>query len=116
MKQLVYNKTTGRLIGLLPESQDPSTFYVHYKKAFIQELGALLVEDSFLERGKKLIDFKVVDNIVVERPENEKEEMLVYRKILTEEERLIETLKPSGEEIKKAEMTIEILTIFEEVL
>lgn len=44
------------------------------------------------------------------------QEIRKYGKILTIEERQLQKLKPSPEEVKKAENTIEILTLIQEVM
>ena len=49
---------------------------------------------------------KIVDDEFVKRPEYEIEEIKLYGKILTEEERQLNKLKPSPEEVRKAEQTM----------
>ena len=65
------------------------------------------------------IHFYLVDvenNKLTRRPSYEVEEIIEYGKLLTKEERLLNQLKPTIDEIKRAETTIEILSILQEVL
>lgn len=59
---------------------------------------------------------KIIGEKLVEMSSREIQELQQHGKILTEVERMIVSLKPSHEEVTKAENTIEILTLLQEVL
>ena len=59
---------------------------------------------------------KIIDEKLVEMSNREIQELQQHGKILTEVERMIVSLKPSYKEVEKAEQTIDILTLLQEVL
>ncbi len=64
----------------------------------------------------RIADYYVKNGELVKYSEQEIEEKRQYGRILTDEERQLNKLKPSYEEVKKAENTIEILTLLQEVM
>lgn len=113
---IVYDKTTGIIINKLAEHQSIDVFYKHYPTEFRDNLGILIL-DTYPSETKY---YKVVSNKLVKLTEREIQEINMYNKILSDEERLeidlLNKLKPSYEEVKKAENTIEILTLLQEVM
>ena len=60
--------------------------------------------------------YYIKDNQLIKYTNQEFKEKQAYGKVLTEEERLLNQLKPSPKEVKEAEQTIEILTLIQEVI
>ncbi len=110
---IVYKKSTGEIIANLPNDQDYKRFFCHCSKEFIDILDVL---DVNININTNLDEYKVVENQVVKRDKIELNELRKYGKTLTEEERQLEKLKPTQEEVRKAEQTIEILTLIQEVI
>jgi len=110
----VYNKATGKILAIIPDNQKIERYYYHYSEDFKNNLATLECENT----PRNIVEYRVeVENgKLVKMTELEMQEMQKYRRILTEEERVLELLKPSEEEIRKAENTIEILTLLQEVI
>ena len=111
---LVYNQETGNIIAKIPKDQDYKFNFKHYPIEFVNNLKVL--KDSNISNSARLTDYKVIDNKLTERPKFEILEINRYGRVLTEEERLLNKLSPSPEEIQKARNTIEILTLIQEVM
>lgn len=109
---LVYNKINGDILAMLPDSQNPYNFFINRPEDFKKNMETLNIENF----PSDLENYKIIEGELVKRPEYEIFELQLYRRILTEEERLLERLKPSYEKIQKAKNTIEILTLLQEVL
>lgn len=112
MKYLIeYEKKTGMVLGYADGTQNLEGLYYH-----IPEI--LKTRDSIYSNKlpKNWREWKVRNGKLVKMTREEVSELKLYGKILTEEERQLEKLKPTQEEIKKAERTIEILTLIQEVM
>ena len=110
--KIVYNKHTGKIITKIPKKQDTLIYFHHYPNNFKESLAELELEKYPLN----LRDYKVINNELVKMTDEEISEIRQYGKIFTEEERQLEKLKPTQEEVKKAENTIEVLTLIQEVM
>ena len=106
---IIYSTKTGFPIYLIPDDINPEVFLYH--KANKDELS--WIKNKI---GDDWYKFKIVNGEFIKIQELELEEMRLYGKILTVEERQLNKLKPTQEEIKKAEQTIEILTLIQEVI
>ncbi len=109
---LIFNKFNGNIVAQIPNNQNYLTFLHHYPEDFKKNLDYIIYD----ELKEDIRFYKVENNLVVKRPKIDIDDILRYGRILTEEERLLELLKPSEEEIRKAENTIEILTLLQEVI
>ena len=109
---IVYNKKNGNIIANIPDSQNIDICFKYYPDEFKKKLASLFVNNP----PRDLNNYKVINNELIKMSEQEILEIRQYGKILTEEERLLNKLKPSPEEVKKAEQTIEILTLIQEVI
>lgn len=109
---LIYDKKTGNIIRAISDDQDYRTYYKNWGDEFIDNLGSIKVDVVPLP----LWEYYVKDGKVLKYTKQEIEEKELYGKILTEEERLLNKIKPTPEEIKKAENTIEVLTLIQEVM
>ena len=110
---IVYNKKTKEIKAIIPNDQKPR----NYKNIPDEDIGVF--DDSNMEIPRDNLKFYVLDDNngkLIRRPKNEIEEIQRYGRVLTEEERILNKLKPSPEEVKKAENTIEILTLIQEVI
>ena len=109
---VVFKKDTGEIIEAIQDDQDVEVYYKFYPEEFRNNLGYIHVD----ELPKILDNYKVMNNELVKRHMQELYELKKYKRVLTEEERLLEKLKPTQEEVRKAEQTIEILTLIQEVI
>lgn len=109
---IIYNKYTGDIYADIPNDQSIESFFYHYPEDFKKNLDYVIYD----ELKEDIRFYKVENNQVVKRPKIDIDDILRYGRILTEEERVLELLKPSEEEIRKAENTIEILTLLQEVI
>lgn len=105
---IVYNKKNGFIDAMVPNLD----YAYHYPKEFKDNLATLELE----EYPKDIFNYRVVNGVLVRMSDIEIREKRLYGRILTEDERLLNKLKPSIDEIKKAEQTIEILTLIQEVI
>lgn len=114
--QIVYDIRSGIILSGLPKDQDILTYYHHYPEDFKSNLGSVIINDP----PRPLGDYKVVDGELIRLEDVELHEISMYGRILLGEERfeveMLNKLKPSYEEIQKAENTIEILELLSEVL
>ncbi|NLY09853.1 MAG: hypothetical protein GXZ11_08240 [Tissierellia bacterium] len=110
--KIIYDKTTGIIVTQIPFHQSYTVFFQEYPKDFVDSLLEIVIEDY-------LVDFQnyiVRNGMLVKLTDLERQELFQFKRILTNEERLLNELKPSPEEVKKAEQTIEILTLIQEVI
>ncbi len=116
MYLLLYDNITGDIIGATSTSdeikQTTKSSTANYPEEKKTRTSGIYVNNIPIP----MINYKVIDERIVERPSVEITELKQYGKILTDEERLLNKLKPSIEEIRKAEQTIEILTLIQEVM
>lgn len=105
MRMIVYEKDTGITIADVPCNVD-------YSRYSDKELDVIKMEDV----PSNWRECKVVNNELVKMKQFEILELRTYGRFLTEEERQLQKLKPSLEEVRKAEQTIEILTLIQEVI
>lgn len=110
--KIVYLKATGEIEAVLEDWQNKEVYFTHYPEEFKNSLDEIQLE----ELPDDLENYMVKNKELVKLSDEEIAETRQFGKILTEEERLLNKLKPSYEEIKKAEQTIEILTLIKEVM
>lgn len=110
--KLVYNKINGEILRVLPDDQDVLTFFYHFPKEIKDNIEYMQIKNI----PKNLKHYFISNGILKRRTTQEITEIQQYGRILTEEERLLKKLKPSPEEVRKAEQTIEILTLIQEVI
>lgn len=109
---IIYNKTNGEIVILTSKKQNINILLKKYPKEFRSNLTSIYLDNVPMD----LENYIIVNDRFTKRTKEEILEIQQYGKILTEEERLLNKLKPSYEEIKKAENTIEILTLMQEVI
>ena len=106
---LIYRTNDGIVLAKIPEGQP-------YEYLHEEDVSTLVLEDYPIN----VFNYKVVGGSLVKLTNTEIDEIREYSRILDEDERLINSgldkLKPSSGEIKKAETTIEILSLLSEVL
>lgn len=106
----IYDKKYGNIIGKTLGSQHLDGYYHH--------LPELLQFHSSTYSNKNIENYrsyKVIEGNIVKMSVLEIEELRLFGRVLSPDERLIESLKPSIQEIQKAESEIEILTLLNEV-
>ena len=111
---LIYNIESNLIECVLPDDQDYKIYFQSYPQNIIDNLRVLQITKNELPSNINTI--KVINNNLVEMSTLEIQEIKIYGKILSEKERLLNKLKPSHEEVKKAEQIIEILTLIQEVM
>lgn len=109
---LVYNKVDGTIVAKIPKDQSIKVCFYHYPDSFKDNLVGLSVSKV----PPDLENYKVVNNQIVRRTTQEIEELYKYGKVLTNDEQLLESIKPTSDEIRKAETIVEVLSILEGVL
>lgn len=109
---ILYRKDDNSIFGQIPDDQNIETFLHYLPEDFISNIG--VVHDYL--NPKELYNYKVIDGNLVKMSNLEISEISEFGKVLTEEERLLNALKPSYEDVKNAEQTIEILSLLQEVL
>lgn len=109
---IIYNKKTGDIIADVPKEQNLQLFVSNYSEEIQNNVASLEISNVPYD----LENYRIIDGKLTRLSNKEIEEKRLYGKILSEEERLLEKLKPSLEEIRKAEQTIEILTLLQEVM
>ncbi len=112
MRKVVYFKDTGLVDRLISIDQEIDVYFYHFPLKYKENLDYIIVENP----PRDIENYKVIDGELVRLSKQEIKELRLYGRVLTEEERQLETLTPSPEEVKKAEQTIEILTLIQEVI
>lgn len=118
-KLIVYSKQTGEIIAKTEVYQDVNVLFKDYPKEYRDSLDSIVVDNPPVNL-RHYSEYKVVNRELVKMSKEEIEEMRIYGKILTEEERLerrlLESLVPSQEEIEQARLMIKLLPILKEVM
>lgn len=103
---IIYDIQTGFPIYDIGKDQIPEIFLYH--KANKENYG--WIKNS---KGSDWEKYKIVDGEQILIPPIELIEYMKYGRILTDEERMIESIKPSQEEIDKAIKQLEFLEFME---
>lgn len=105
------------IVRQLPINQSINDFFYHFSEEFKNDLSELIINNNNNINSSK---YKIFNKQLIPLTEDELVEISRYGKFLTDEERfeinMLEKLKPSHDEIQKAENTIEILELLSEVL
>lgn len=113
MLKIVYNKNNGEIISAISADQNPISVYRDFGDDFINSLTYLVVD----EVPQPLYHYYISNDAqVIKHDSKAIDEILRHGKVLTDDVRLLNRLQPSHEEIQKAENTIEILELLQEVL
>lgn len=108
MINIIYEKITGNIVLISDILKDP----LGDRSMSSEIYDYITISKSDLDIKHK----KIIDGVIIDVNEIEKQDINKYGRILTNDERLLYSLKPSREEVLKAENTIEILEILSEVL
>ena len=111
----IYDKEIGEIIAVVPRHMDYRLIFIECEDNFVNSLDEILIDD-ILDYKELPSKYYVKDEMLIEYTEQEIEERRLYGKVLTEEERLLNKLKPSPEEVAEAEQIIKILTLIQEVV
>ncbi len=111
----IYCKSNGKIVAILDETQDYLVYFRHFPQNFIDDLKSIFVENINDIDIRALQYYKIINNELIKRSQQEIDEIQQYGKILTDSERTLNKLIPSHEEVQKAQNTIEILTLIQEV-
>lgn len=103
---IVYNNDGRIICSITPEPISNDIFLKSFD-------NVMFINNKHVDN---IDEYIVADGELVKLTESEIEEVNRYGRTATEEERTLNKLLPSTEEIKKAETTIEILSLLQEVL
>ena len=109
--QIVFDKFTGKIIGQIPDDQNPFFNFKHQSKEFLSTLSSITVDERLENNTYYYVEY----DKLMKYSMNEIDEINQHGRVLSEEERLDILLQPSQEEIQKAESTLEILETLQEV-
>ena len=112
---VIYNGSTGRIVSAVSDNQDINTLFMDDPEEYRASLEKVYIERIPVDVLQNIGFYLIKDGIVIKRSDNEISELQQYDKVLTEEERQLNKLKPSAAEMQKAENTIEILSLLQEV-
>lgn len=102
MRKIVYDKESGLILQNIPDGQ-PQSFEGDFFSLESEKVP------------KNLFSMKYVDGKFVRLSKTESTELFNYGRILSEEDRTLEGLKPSSEEMYRAERDLEMIEFMEEL-
>lgn len=108
----LYDSSTGNIMGKYSDNVNINGCLYYASEEYKQSVDYIISDINI----SNFRNYKVSNNQLIKRPQQEIEELQRYHRILSNEERLLNRLKPPAEEIQKAEQTIEILTLIQEVM
>lgn len=106
---VIYNKVTG----LIKRVIHPDDMIEAYRDYYKDDINIEIIPENY--QANPNTDY-VVSGIITPMDDSQIKELDVYGRFLTEDERLLEKLKPSMDEVRKAEQTIELLLLLQEVM
>ena len=110
--KIIYDKLNGNIVSAISSDQDFKVYYKGFGDDFVNNLSELKVE--YLP--EPLSNYYVTNGEILKYGELEISEKEMFGRILSNEDRLLNKLKPSHDEVQKAKNTIEILSLLSEVL
>lgn len=111
---IIFNKKDLIVRGVTDSNQVLEKYCSYFTEDEKRNLDSIYLDAENVPDN--YLDYKVIEGRLVEMEGLEVQEIKNYGYILTEEERQLNKLKPSLEEIQKAENTIETLTLIQEVI
>jgi len=111
MHLVIFDKKHKNIVGYTTSDATLQEYYAEIPH-LIDVHDSLLLEKIPYD----WMSYKIINKKLVRMTKREMLEIRQYGRFLTEEERQLNKLKPSIEEIRKAEQTIEILTLIQEVI
>ncbi len=113
MKYL-YRKDNKEIIGIYSDNVDVIGGLDELNNITKNNLDCIQIDIKISDYNYYKVD--LINKQLIKRPQQEIDEIQQYGKILTDSERTLNKLKPSYEEVQKAQNTIEILTLIQEVM
>lgn len=110
--KVIFNKYTGEIYRGVSKDQNIRTLYVFYDDEFVNQLEEVICGNIPTD----LCNYYMENYQLKRYSDEEISEKQKYGRILSEDDRILETMKPSLEEINKAEDTIRLLLLLQEVL
>lgn len=114
MFKYIYRISDTTVVNKVDEYIDVDLYYRYYPEEFKSSIRTLISEEDI--NVAEIFNYKVVNEELVRMSDEEIQELRLYAKILTEEERLLNQLKPPYEEVAKAKNTIEMINLIQEVM
>lgn len=111
MDLIIFDKENKNAIGRIPNAESFDKVVELYPDEIKNSMGYIYSDKS----PDNIREYFVIGENFVKMDEQELLEIERYNRILSPDERLIESLKPSMAEVQKAESEIEILTLLNEV-
>lgn len=109
---LIYEKENGHILAKVSGDQKLESYCSEFPSEQLKKLSSIYI-DNPPDNHK---DYKIINGELIQMSDEEIKEIRQYGRILTEEEKQLQKLKPSYKEVQKAENTIEILTLLQEVM
>lgn len=110
----LYDKNTGNIVGKYSDNVDIDGCLHYAPKGYKQNMNYIQLDLDIYNLKHYKVD--LTNSQLIKRSQQEIDEIQQYGKLLTDSDRLLNKLKPSHEEIQKAQNTIEILTLIQEVI
>lgn len=110
---IAYDKNSGLIIDVLQSDQDIDVYFRNYPSDFINNIEYIIFED---ELPYSMEGYIVRDCKLDRLSSSEHKELLMYKRLLTNDERLLNEMKPSPKEVRDAEEEIKLLKLLEELI
>lgn len=107
--KVIYNKINGNIISAISDDQTPLRYYKDRPKEFKDSMAYISIENV----PHPLRDYYIKNEQIIEYSEIEKIEKKMYGKVLTDDERTVENIKPTQEEVNKALKQLEFIEFME---
>lgn len=109
---IIYSKQDKNILARVSGTQDFDIYCNQFPKEEKNRLNYIYLDEA----PEDCRNYKVCGEKLVKMSDEEIFEIKTYNRLLNDEERLLENLKPSYEEVQKAKNAIEILTLLQEVM
>lgn len=114
MCMLIYSKATDMIIAKTSRDQSLETYLKNFDEGAIDNFDGIYMNRSEVPQDYK--NYKVINGQVERLKDLEISEIQMFGRVLTSDQRIMDKLRPSYEEVQKAENTIEILSLLMEVM
>lgn len=110
---IVYNKNTLYIENCLSDNIDIERFYSHLSKKEFHNSFGIISYPHYISR----FSYKLNESLeIVELSKQEKDELKQFGRVLSQEDRILNDLKPKYKEVEKAKQTIDLIDMVEDVL
>lgn len=106
---VIYDKVTG----LIERVIHPDDMIEAYRDYYKDNSSIEIIPEHYRADPKT---HYVVDGVITMMEDYQIQELGTYRRFLTRDERVLESMKPSPEEVKQAEETIRMIELIQEAM